>query len=142
VICCVVDASIAVKWFVPESHAISANRLLYDDFELLAPDLIFPEFGNVLWKKWRRGEISAASAHGIIEDFRQITIKCYNSQLFVGEAWGIAERFGRSFYDSIYIALAKAQACHFVTADLKLYNALKNGPLKKHILWIEDIPDA
>lgn len=139
---CVVDASIAVKWFIPEPHAISANRLLYEDFELLAPDLIFPEFGNVLWKKWRRGEITAASAYGIMEDFSQMAMKRYNSQSFVGEAWRIAERFGRSFYDSLYIALAKAQGCPVVTADLKLYNALKNGPLKKYILWVEDIPDA
>lgn len=139
---CVVDASIAVKWFVPELHAISANRLLYENFELFAPDLIFPEFGNVLWKKWRRGEVTAASAYGIIKDFRQMAMKCYNSQLFVGKAWRISERFGRSFYDSLYIALAKAQACPLVTADRKLYNALKNGSLKKHVLWVEDIPDA
>ncbi len=139
---CVVDASIAVKWFVPEPHAINASRLLYGSFELLAPDLIFPEFGNVLWKKWRRDEITAGFAIGIIEDFRRLSIHRYDSKLFFGEAWSIAERFGRSFYDSLYLALAKAEGCPFVTADKKLYNALKSGPLKKYILWVEDIPDA
>jgi predicted nucleic acid-binding protein len=54
----------------------------------------------------------------------------------------IAERFGRSFYDSLYLALAKAEGYPFVTADKKLYNALKSGSLKKYILWVEDITDA
>lgn len=77
---CVVDVTVAVKWFVPESHAISANRLLYEDFDLFAPDLIFLEFGNVLWKKWCRGEITAASAYGIIEDFRHLAVKRFKKR--------------------------------------------------------------
>ena len=136
---CIVDASIAVKWFVPEPHAINASRLLDGSFELLAPDLIFPEFGNVIWKKWRRDEITSGFAIGIIEAFRRLSIHRYDSKLFFGKAWSIAERFGRSFYDSLYLAIAKAESCPVITADLKLYNALKNGPLRKTVLWVEDI---
>ena len=88
---CVVDASIAVKWFVPELHAIDASRLLYGGFALLAPDLIFSEFGNVLWKKWRRDEITSEFATGIIEDFQRLYIHCYDSRLFFAEAWRIAK---------------------------------------------------
>ena len=44
----VIDASVAVKWFVPEIHSAAAARLLEPEIVLCAPDLIGPEFGNVL----------------------------------------------------------------------------------------------
>lgn len=49
----VVDASVAIKWFIPEIHATAAGRLLEKNLKLLAPDLIFAEIGNILWKKCR-----------------------------------------------------------------------------------------
>jgi predicted nucleic acid-binding protein len=37
---CVIDASVAVKWFVPEIHSGHALRLLRKGFDLQAPELI------------------------------------------------------------------------------------------------------
>ena len=45
----VVDASVAAKWLVPEADSPLAEALLDDD--LLAPDLLFAEVGNILWNK-------------------------------------------------------------------------------------------
>ena len=50
----------------------------------------------------------------------------------------IAMRTGRTVYDSQYVALAVQIGCRLVTADEKLYNALKDGPLGTNILWVED----
>ncbi len=51
----VVDSSVAVKWFVPEPYSAEARRILdgYKNGTLsfLAPDLINPEVGNIIWKK-------------------------------------------------------------------------------------------
>ena len=58
----VIDASVAVKWFVPEVHSEHALRLLRKKFALLAPELIQAEFGNILWKKCRAGELDGATA--------------------------------------------------------------------------------
>lgn len=52
----VVDVNVAVKWVLPEIHSDAANRLLNDQYELLVPDFFFPEIGNILWKRVRRGE--------------------------------------------------------------------------------------
>jgi predicted nucleic acid-binding protein len=54
----VVDASVAIKWYVPEIHADAAVRILEGDFVLCAPDLIGAELANAIWKKVRRAEIS------------------------------------------------------------------------------------
>ncbi len=58
----VVDASAAIKWFLPEIHSTAALRLLDPSLELHAPDLLFPEVGNALWKLVKRGEISVEDA--------------------------------------------------------------------------------
>ncbi|MEK6604283.1 MAG: type II toxin-antitoxin system VapC family toxin, partial [Nitrospirota bacterium] len=62
----VVDASVAVKWLVPEIHADAARRILSPNNELLAPDLIWAEVGNVIWKKWRCGEVPGHAAGDLL----------------------------------------------------------------------------
>ena len=49
----VVDASVVVKWFVPEIHSDAARRLLVLPHEYVAPDLLFAETANTIWKKIR-----------------------------------------------------------------------------------------
>jgi predicted nucleic acid-binding protein len=62
----VVDSSVAMKWFVPENHSADARRILtgYQAGELtfLAPDLIYVEVGNVVWKKHRLQGLDYADA--------------------------------------------------------------------------------
>ena len=50
----------AVKWVVPEPDSGRAEILL--DHGLVAPDLIYAECANVLWKKVRRGEMTLEEA--------------------------------------------------------------------------------
>jgi predicted nucleic acid-binding protein len=56
----VVDASVAVKWFVKEDGHEAALGLLAHA-HLSAPDLVFAETANVLWKKLRRNRLRASS---------------------------------------------------------------------------------
>ena len=58
----VVDASVAVCWFVHEAETPSANQLIRDGVSLIAPALILPEFANAVWKKWRRGQMDATQS--------------------------------------------------------------------------------
>jgi predicted nucleic acid-binding protein len=57
---CVIDASVAAKWFLPASGETLTTEALgmlesYAEgrLRLLAPDLFWPEFGNILWKAAR-----------------------------------------------------------------------------------------
>jgi predicted nucleic acid-binding protein len=103
----VVDASVVVKWFLPEDHTEDARRLLESDFELLSPDLVRTEFGNVLWKRWRRDEIPPEAADEALRDLNGLPLDIHPSEsLLHEEAWTVAERFDRSFYDGLYVALA------------------------------------
>jgi predicted nucleic acid-binding protein len=57
----VIDASVAVKWVVPEPGSERAELLL--DRGLVAPDLLFAECANILWEKVRRGELTTEEAN-------------------------------------------------------------------------------
>lgn len=133
-----VDASVAVKWFFNEIHSDSARRLLTDEWEIWSPDLIWSEVGNVLWKKWRKNEVSAEAARGILRDFRRFPLSIQPVESLLDATWEIARELGRSFYDSSYLALAASTACRLVTADRKFYDALRNGPFRAQVVWVEE----
>ncbi len=135
----VVDASVAVKWFLPEIHSDAARRLLQGNFELVAPDLIVSEFGNVLWKKARRGEISVATGAGILGDFRHFPIRIYAAESLADFAWDLATQFDQTFYDSLYLALAQALDCRLVTADRRFYDPFQQTVLANNLVWIENV---
>ncbi len=135
----VVDASVVIKWHVSEIHSDAALLLLRDDGPTLhVPDLLFAEVGNILWKKFRRSELMAEQARGICRVVAVAPLIVHPARPLVEAALEIAIGSGRTVYDSLYIALAVHMDCQFVTADEKLYNALKNGPLGRRIVWVEN----
>jgi predicted nucleic acid-binding protein len=61
----IVDASVAIKWFIDEPGSDAARRLWRNESDLLAPDLIIPEVCNAAWRKVRLGESHPAQANEI-----------------------------------------------------------------------------
>jgi predicted nucleic acid-binding protein len=135
----VVDASVVIKWFLPEVHTEAARRLLKDGLELSSPDLVRAEFGNVMWKRWRRGDLSAEAVDAALRSLGRLPLRIESSASLMGAAWDVARRFERSFYDGLYVALATQTGCPLVTADRKLYNSLRDGELARRLMWVEDL---
>lgn len=135
----VVDASVAIKWFIPEIHSIVAAGLLNKKFKLLAPDLIFAEVGNILWKKLRLNEVVFETAKAILDDFKKMPFDTYESEVLLDKAWEIAITHNCTVYDSLYVALASTERSLLATADKRLYNSLKATSLSNTLLWVEDI---
>src|SRR5262245_18417393 len=113
----VVDASIAIKWYVPEIHSVEAERLLDPAHELHAPDLIVPEFGNILWKKVGRGELTEAQARKIVEAFIGVPMFKHPASPLLEAAFDGAVQSAQTVYDWTYLALAVAFNCPMVSAD-------------------------
>lgn len=135
----VVDASVAIKWFVPEAHAEAAARLLQPDIALHAPDLIWAEIGNVLWKKQRRGELDEQTGQAILADMRRFPIQVHASSALADTAWTLACSLDRTFYDSLYLALAFSLRSPLITADERLANALRGKMADETVVWVGDI---
>jgi predicted nucleic acid-binding protein len=135
----VVDASVAVKWFVPEEHEVAAKRLLSGANELVGPDFLTTEIMNALARKIRRGEIDGADAQAALEAATPRFL-LYPAAPLVPRAWSIAIPYNRNAYDSLCFALALREDCPFVTADRRAYDALHDD-FPTNILWVEDIPE-
>lgn len=135
----VVDESIAIKWLPPEVHSAAARRVLREDNDLLAPDLLWAELGNVLWKRCRAGEIGAEDAGDLLRDLRRLPIGIIPSIFLVGAALDLAMRFNRTVSDSLYPALAMGRGCRIITANRHPYAALRRGPLAPALLWVGDV---
>ena len=72
------------------------------------PDLMFPEVGNILWKKVRRGDLTEEQARRIARLVTMAPMKVHASAPLLDAALEIAVRTGRTVYDSLYVALARA----------------------------------
>ena len=96
-------------------------RLLRKKFALQAPELIQAEFGNVLWKKCRAGELDGTTAGEILDNLRRSPLVVRPHGAFMRLAWEIALKHRQTFYDSLYLALAMAEKARMVTADPEFY---------------------
>jgi predicted nucleic acid-binding protein len=128
---CVVDACVAAKWLLPaasEALLDQANRLIERhvrrELLLLAPDLIESEIGNILWKAVRRNRVRPADATNSLRRFTELGIQTIPTSGLLDRSLQIAIDSDRSFYDSLYVALALATETELITADERLVNAL------------------
>jgi predicted nucleic acid-binding protein len=122
-----------MKWFVPEVLSERAVRLLDGNFELLAPDLVVPECGNVVWKKISRNELNADEGRAILQALGRAPIRIVGSATLIEAALEIAIGMRRTVYDGLFVALAVSRGCALVTADDRLAGTLDGGPLASHV---------
>jgi predicted nucleic acid-binding protein len=135
----VIDASIAVKWYVPEVFEKEAVSLLNGKNHFHVPELIFPEFCNVIWLKVRRSEITQTEGETIVSEMMQRTWTIHPHKKIIEPAYTGATSSGQTVYDWTYLALAVSLSCEMITADQKFYNALEKTPLKTNLKWIGDV---
>jgi predicted nucleic acid-binding protein len=115
---CVVDASVAAKWFAPEPDSPLALGIL--DHELLAPDLLFAEVANILWKKRRRGEVADDVPEIGARLLGSLTLQVTPCASLMADAAALAMRLDHPAYDCFYLALARRHAAPMITADQRL----------------------
>ena len=99
---------------MPEVHAQATRHLLREGMTLLAPDLIWAEVANALWRKWREKELPAEVVQEILTDFRRFPLRIHSGESLYDVAWPVAQGSGRTFDDSLYLALAMSGGCPLV----------------------------
>jgi predicted nucleic acid-binding protein len=118
-----IDASVAIKWVVPEEGADIALALRLK-FEFYAPELIIPEIANILWKKCQRGELSREEAALASELLANSGIAYISMGGLLAQATDLAIELGHPAYDCTYLAAAIMDGSPFVTADRRLIQKL------------------
>ncbi|MBI2552517.1 type II toxin-antitoxin system VapC family toxin [Candidatus Uhrbacteria bacterium] len=118
----VVDASVALKWFLPEEGAPEAMTILNDHVfgreEIFVPDILFYEIVNALRYK---PDLDNPAVEKFIEVLSWFELKRIGTdEQFLKEILQVAREFDISGYDAAYAALARIFNCSLITADTRL----------------------
>jgi predicted nucleic acid-binding protein len=113
----IVDASVAVKWFVAEEGSEHARVLLADEDDLIAPELIAIEVGNAMWKKVRKGLMTEAQVAAAGRRLPSLFSRLGSLLELTPRASSLAMTLDHPIYDCLYLALAEREQLAIVTAD-------------------------
>ena len=134
----VVDASVAIKWFVAENLFETAEQLLVSETLLCAPDFIAIEVAGVAWKKAIRGDLSHEQVLAIAAELRGGSVVLNTSVDLVERALQIALSLNHSIYDCLYLACAEDVGGVLVTADRRFCSKVQNTDFGGLICYLED----
>jgi predicted nucleic acid-binding protein len=123
----VVDASVALKWVLPEAGSEAALGLIGRN-RLIAPDLLAVEAGNALWLRVRRRELTAVEARTALVDLLGAPVDYVPDRPLARAALSLAADLGYPAYDCVYLALAMERAGIVVTADRRFAAAVTAHP--------------
>ena len=122
----VLDASIAVTWFLRDEDSIVGNRLLstLESTSALVPSLFWFEMRNVLVIAERRGRLEPGEATHCMEQLRGLPIDDFGSGTDE-QILHLARMHGVSAYDASYLALAMDHSLPLATTDRQLAAAAR-----------------
>jgi predicted nucleic acid-binding protein len=115
----VLDASVAVAWYLPETYSKAAkqwqNRLLEGQIRLVVPSLHYWEVANVLRTYVRRGELEAPLASEIYDLHLEAPLELAEPER--ARVLETALEYDATAYDAVYIALGELLEIPLLTAE-------------------------
>jgi predicted nucleic acid-binding protein len=136
----VIDASIAIKWVVEEEGTAEALALR-NAAHMIGPDLLVGECANVLWKKVQRDQLSVEQALLAARLLEGAEIELLPTRALLSTATRIAIECNHPAYDCLYLALAMANDCRFVTADDSFMRKLaRRRALRSRVVSLARLP--
>lgn len=140
----IVDASVALKWFLPEAGSREAIALQSGPHNLAAPSLIRMEVAGAICRATRgsaprlsREEADQVCSHwfGFVE---QQSLEIVPDETLLKEACGLAVSLGHPVADCLYLQLAYRWNIPLVTADRVFHErAVKRFPKVRLLKGIE-----
>jgi len=136
----VIDASVLIKFYVPEILSDRAEYLLdsvhQGDVTLIAPDLVYSEVGNILWKKHHLKELTRSEVEEISDLLVLLPLRIESSRRLLPLAVDIGMAYGITIYDAMYVSLSRVYETRMMTADRKLFEKLAKTNLRKFVAWL------
>ncbi len=123
----VIDASVAIKWYVREEDSEIAHRILVSPPRLHAPVLLRLELANGLWKNWRRKLITIGQVGEATASIDRTIGAWRETERLLEAALKLSFDLDHAVYDCIYLALAQQLNAVCVTADKRLLSIAPKG---------------
>jgi predicted nucleic acid-binding protein len=126
----VVDASVALKWVLPERDSNLAQVLAEADEELLIPDFWLNEACNICWLQVRKGKWTADEAREALALLRAQLPPTPTGDLDLHDvALDIGLAIHHSTYDPLYVAFTIAVGARgLVAADSAFVRDMQRHP--------------
>jgi predicted nucleic acid-binding protein len=133
----VVDASVAVKWFLDEPGDREARALVERSEALIAPELIVAEVLNAIWKRLLAGDADIRQGPRVAAVLPKVLAQIRSLGPLAARALEIAAELRHPAYDCFYLALAEERRTQLVTADRRLISRLAGTPWQENTisLW-------
>jgi predicted nucleic acid-binding protein len=136
----ILDACVAVKWYVRENDSERAQQLIDEGLLFLVPDIFFSEVANALRKHCQEDrQLDAASVRLAVDDLLVIGIEPVSSTVLLPRATEIALALAHPIYDCLYLALAERWSIPFVTADERFCQKLAGSERERHAILLAAI---
>lgn len=119
----VVDASVALKWVIPEDRDEAAKALLSET--MVAPELWLLEIANAIWKRSRRGEFPPSTAAELLQIMMVAPVRRTPIELDLAAALQLAGDLQHPVYDCLYLAAALREDTVVVTDDARFVRAVE-----------------
>jgi predicted nucleic acid-binding protein len=116
----VIDASAALRWFIPAAPTASTYPIPETDQPLVAPDLFVAEIRNTALIQIRKKELDRDQAIAMVATIDSLMTGYFPMPDLAATAWSMALEFDHSPYDCFYIALARQLDTVVVTADRRM----------------------
>lgn len=123
----VVDASVALRWYVDAPGSAAAAELLEAGEPLIAPELVVAEVANAAWRLARAGEISEPHGRRTAAAVPSAFDALVGAPRLVARAFDLARALDHPVYDCLYLALAEIESSKLVTADRRLIGRLEGS---------------
>lgn len=136
----VLDASVAIKWYVPEDDSDKADSLLDGRVLFFAPDLFFVEVAGALIRQHREyAQLSEQDVRRAIDNVLRVGVETIPSASLVSHAVGLSLQMHHPVRDCFYLALAERWESVMVTADQQLLEKARRAGLEKYVIALANV---
>ena len=135
----VIDASVAIKWYVAEDRYRAARALEHFGNPLAAPDFLAVELANIAWKKARLKQIESQHAALIAAPEALSRVALLPNGPLTAAAFVCATELDHPVYDCLYLACAVHLGGVLITADDRFVRIVADSAYARFVRPLGDL---
>jgi predicted nucleic acid-binding protein len=135
----VLDASVALKFLLPEADSAMALRLLQSPAALVAPDILPLELAAAIAKYHRRRLITLDEARAAAIAAGRIVTDLHSSRPLLAPAFELSLLIGHGVHDCLYLILARRLAAPLITADRRMRGKAERAGLEGQVHLLDEM---